>query len=154
MSKTDKSTHEHAQTTTKLVSEEKAVNKVEEKEMQFEPLPNPNRSNDKEVSIEAHSFFTIPLETHHETQVSFIQCLEELSFVEIFKGIRTQDHKFRNRVPKRIFRRKLLGYIRWQNIFLEGYLTLKKKGWKGLVGHPYERGRRGILSILFSTLYF
>ena len=29
-----------------------------------------------------------------------------------------------------------------------------KKGWKGLGGHPHERGRCGILSFLFSTLYF
>ena len=50
VSETNKSTHEHTQTTTKLVSEEKAVNKVEEKEKQFELPSNPNRSNDKEVS--------------------------------------------------------------------------------------------------------
>ena len=101
--KANKSAHEHAQTTTKLVSEEKVVNKVEENEKQFEPPPNPNRSNDKEVSTEAHSFITIPLKTQLEPQVSSFQCLEEPSYVEIFKDSSTQDHKSRNCVPKRIF---------------------------------------------------
>jgi hypothetical protein len=99
----NKSAHETAQTTTTLFSEEKAVKKEEEKEEQveqFEPLPNP--SNDKEVSTKAHSSVTIPLETYHASQVSSFQCLEELSYVEIFKDSRTQDHKSRN-LPKRIF---------------------------------------------------
>jgi hypothetical protein len=39
-------------------------NKVEENEEQVEPPPN--FSNDKDVSTEAHSFVTIPLETQHE----------------------------------------------------------------------------------------
>jgi hypothetical protein len=49
----NKSTHEHSQITTTLVSEEKAFNKEEEKEEhleQIEPPPNPNRSNNKEIS--------------------------------------------------------------------------------------------------------
>jgi hypothetical protein len=65
----NKSAHEHIQITTTLVSEEKAFNKEEEKEEhleQIEPPPNPNRSNNKEVSTEAHSFITIPLETQLE----------------------------------------------------------------------------------------
>jgi hypothetical protein len=45
-------------------------------------------------------------------------------------------------------------YIRWLNILPEGYHILKKKGWKGLVGHPYERGRCGTFSFLFATLHF
>jgi hypothetical protein len=61
--------HEHVQATTTLVSEERADNhKEEEKEEQveeFEPPQNSNPSNDKEVSIEAHSFVTIPLEAYH-----------------------------------------------------------------------------------------
>jgi hypothetical protein len=65
--------HEHVQATTTLVSEERADNhKEEEKEEQveqFEPPQNSNPSNDKEVSIEAHSFVTIPLETYHSLQV-------------------------------------------------------------------------------------
>jgi hypothetical protein len=81
--KANKSTHEHAQTTTILVSEEKAVNMVEEKEEQIEPPPTTNLSNDKEVSTEAHSFITILLKTQHEPQVSPFQRLEEPSYVEI-----------------------------------------------------------------------
>jgi hypothetical protein len=42
VSEANKSVHKHAQTTTIPVSEPKAVNKVEEKEKQFEPPPNPN----------------------------------------------------------------------------------------------------------------
>jgi hypothetical protein len=102
------------------------------------------------VSTEAHSLITIPLETQ---QVPSFQCLEEPSYVEIFEDSRSQDHKSRNRVPKWILRNKD-NYIRWRNILLEGYLVLKKKGWKGLVGHPYERGRCGTFSFLFSALYF
>jgi hypothetical protein len=120
--------HKHVQATT-LVSEEKAVNKDEEKEEQveqFEPPPTP--SNDKEVNTETHSLITIPLETYHSPQVSFFQCLEEPSYVAIFEDSRTQNHKSRNRGPKRNFRSKLLGYIRWRNILPEGYLILKKKG--------------------------
>jgi hypothetical protein len=152
--KVNKFAHEHTQTTTIFFSEEKVVNKVEEKEEQIEPPPMSNLSNEKEVSIEAHSFVTIPLETQHEPQVSPFQCLKEPSYVEIFKESRTQDHKSRNRVPKRILRSKQLGYIRWQSILPKGYQVLKKKGWKGLVGHPHDRGRCGILSFLFSALYF
>jgi len=47
------------------------------------PLLNQNSSNDKEMSIEAHSFIIPP----------------------------------------------------------EGYQILKKKGWRGLVGHPHDRGK-------------
>ena len=76
-------------------------NEEEENEEQVEPPPN--FSNEKEVSTEAHSFITIPHKTQLEPQVSSFQCLEEPSYVEIFKDSRTQDHKSRNRVPKRIF---------------------------------------------------
>jgi hypothetical protein len=103
VSKANKFAHKHAQTTTTTASEPKVVNKVEEKEKQFEPSPNPNMPNNKEVSTEAYSFVTIPLETQLEPQVSFFQCLEEPSYVEIFKDSRTQYHKSKNRVPKRIF---------------------------------------------------
>ena len=64
VTETNKCAHENGQTTTILVSEEKAVNKVEEKEEQIEPPPN--FSNDKEVSTKAHYFVTIPLETQLE----------------------------------------------------------------------------------------
>jgi hypothetical protein len=79
--------HQICTSTTILVSEEKAVDKVEEKEEQIEPPPIPIFSNDKEVCTETHSLVTIPLETHHETQVSFLQCLMVLSYAIIFKDL-------------------------------------------------------------------
>ena len=103
MTQANKSVHENARTTTILVSEEKAVNKVEENQEQIEPLPIQDLFNDKELSTEAHSFITIPLETQHEPQASSFQCLEEPSYVKLFKDSCTQDHKSRNLVPKRIF---------------------------------------------------
>jgi hypothetical protein len=112
MIEANKSAHEHAQTTTILVSEENAVIKVEEKEEQIEPPQNSNLSNEKGVSTETHSFIPIPLERHHEPQVSSFQCLKEPSYVEIFKESRTKDHKSRNHVPKRILRNKV-NYIKW-----------------------------------------
>jgi hypothetical protein len=66
---TSKFTHEYAQTTTILVSEEKAIRKEEEKEEQvehIEPPNNPNVFNDKEVSTKAHSLINFPLEMHNE----------------------------------------------------------------------------------------
>jgi hypothetical protein len=48
-------------------------NKVEQKEEQIEPPLIPNLTNDKEVSIEAHSFVTIPFETLHEPRAPLIQ---------------------------------------------------------------------------------
>jgi hypothetical protein len=77
--------HEHVQTTTTLVSKERADNhEEEEEEMEEQIEPPPNPSNDKEVSTEAHSFVTIPLETYCAPYVSPFQCLEEPSYVEIF----------------------------------------------------------------------
>jgi hypothetical protein len=155
MTEANKSVYENAKITTKLVSEEKAVNKEEEKEEQVEQFEaSPNPSNDKEVSTEAHSFVTIPLKTYHSPHVSSFQCLEEPSYVAIFEDSYTQYHKSRNRGPKRNFRSKLLGYIRWRDILLEGYLILKKKGRKGLVRHPYERGRCVIFFIYFPHFIF
>ena len=136
----NKSAHENAQTTTILVSEEKAVKKVEENQEQIEPPPTPNLSNAKEVSTEAHSFVTIPIETHHETQVSFCHCLMALTYA-IIKDLCTECHKSRNNLPKKIWLSKKIGYLRWQNILPKRYQILKKKGWKGLVGQPYEWGR-------------
>jgi hypothetical protein len=59
MIEANKSAHEHAQTTTILVSEEKAVNKVEEKDEQIEPPPTPNLYNDTELSTEAPSSLSL-----------------------------------------------------------------------------------------------
>jgi hypothetical protein len=124
-------------------------NNVEEEEEQIEPLSTPSLSNDKEVSIEAHSFVTIPLETHHEPQASFTQCLKEPSYAKILKDPCKQASKFRNHCPKKILLSNRIGYLRWRNILLEGYENLKNKGWKGLVGHPNDRGKCGIFSFLF-----
>jgi len=58
-------------------------NEEEEKDKQIEhtePIESPTNtsvSNDKEVSVEAHSFIIIPLETHHEPKASVLQCLKE-----------------------------------------------------------------------------
>jgi hypothetical protein len=142
--------HEQAKALLDPAPEMWIENGEEENLEQIEPPPISNWPNDKEVSTKAHSLMTIPLETQ---QVPSFQCLEEPSYVEIFEDSRSQDHKSRNRVPKWIPRNKD-NYIRWQNILLEGYQILKKKGWKGLVGHPYERGRCGIFLSLFSALHF
>jgi hypothetical protein len=87
--------HEHVQATTTLVSEERADNhkenhekEKEEQVEQFEPPPISNPSYDKEVSTEAHSFVTIPLET--QPQIPSFQCLKEPSYVEIFEELHTQ----------------------------------------------------------------
>ena len=51
MTEANKSARENAQTTTILVSEEKAVSKVEEKEEQIEPPPIQKLSNNKEMRL-------------------------------------------------------------------------------------------------------
>jgi hypothetical protein len=78
-------------------------NGEEENQEQIEAPPILNWSNDKEVSTKAHSFITIPLETQYEPQASFFQCLEEPSYVEIFKVSRTERCKHRKRHTKKIF---------------------------------------------------
>jgi hypothetical protein len=95
---------------------------------QIQRSPISNWSNDKKVSTEAHSVITIPLETQHEPQASSLQCLEEPTYVEIFKVSHTERCKYRNRHTKKIFRSKQIGYIRWQSILPKGYHNLKKKG--------------------------
>jgi hypothetical protein len=141
--------HEQAKALLDPAPEMRTENGKEEMKEQIEPPPISNWPNDEEVSTEAHSFITIPLETYH--QVPSFQCLEEPSYVEIFEESHTKDHQSRNRVPKWIPRNKV-NYIRWRKILPEGYQVLRKKGWKGLVGHPYERGRCGIF--LFSFFFF
>jgi hypothetical protein len=142
--------HEQAKALLDPTPEMRTKNGEEEMEEQIEPPPILNWSNDKEVSTEAHSLITIPLETR---QASSFQCLEESSYVEIFEDSRSQDHQSRNRVPKWIPRNKD-NYIRWRNILSEGYQVLRKKGWKGLIGHPYERGRCGMFPFLFFAPHF
>jgi hypothetical protein len=142
--------HEQAKALLDPTPKMRTGNEEKEKKEQFEPSPILNWPSDKEVSTEAHSFVTIPLETQ---QISSFKCLEESSYVEIFEDSHVQDHKSRNHVPKWIPRNKD-NYIRWLNILPEGYLILKKKGWKGLIGHPYERGRCGIFLFFFNFFLF
>jgi hypothetical protein len=59
---------------------------VEENE-QIKPPSTPSLSNDKEVNTEDHSFITIPLETFHEPQASFIQRLKEPSCAKTLKDL-------------------------------------------------------------------
>jgi hypothetical protein len=106
--------HEQAKALLDPTPDMQTENGDEEMEEQIEPLPISNWSNDKEMSTEAHFFITIPL----KTQASFFQCLEEPSYVEIFKVSCTERCKYRNRHTKKIFRRKQICYIRWQNILL------------------------------------
>ena len=127
---------------------------MKEKEDQIEPPPTPNLSNDKEVSTEAHSFVTIPLETHHVPQSSFLQCLKMPSYAIIFKDLCTEGQKSGNSLPQKIRFNKKVGYLRWLNILPKGYEILMKKRWKGLVGHPLNWGRCNIFSFLFFPLYF
>jgi hypothetical protein len=65
------------------------------------------------------------------------------SYAKILKDLCRQWHKSRNHRPKKIFSSKQVGYLRWGNILPECYQILKKKWWKGLVGHPHDRGRYG-----------
>jgi hypothetical protein len=78
--------HEQAKALLDPTPEMQTKNGDEESQEQIEPPPISNWSNDKEVSTEAHSFLTIPLETQHESQASSFQCLEEPSYVN-FQGI-------------------------------------------------------------------
>jgi hypothetical protein len=116
---------------------------------QIEPLSTPNFSNDKEMNTKAHSFITIHFETLHEPQTSFLQCLKEPSYDKFVKDLCTQGHKFRNHLHKKILRSKQVGYLRWRNILLEGFQIFKKKGWKGLIGHPNDRGKCGNFAFTF-----
>jgi hypothetical protein len=113
------------------------------------PPSTPSLPNDKDLSTEAHSFITIPLKTFHKPQASILQCFKESSQAKLLKDLCTQDQKSRNHFPKKILRSKQLGYIRWRNILSKGYQILKKKGWKGLVGHPNDRGKHCILIVHF-----
>jgi hypothetical protein len=155
--------HEHFPETTILKSkeildnneEEEKEEQVEHKEEQIEhreqvehkekikPPADISLSNDKEVSTEAHSFIIVPLETQHESKASIFQCLKESLYAKILKDLCRQAHKTRNHRPKKIFPSKKIGFLRWQNILPKCYIRLKKKGWKGLVGHPHDWGRYG-----------
>jgi len=129
--------HEHVKATTILESEEIVDNnEEEEKEEQVEhtklgePPADTSLSNFKEVSTEAPSFIIVPLETHHEPKALVLQCLKEQSYAKILKDLCTQARKSRNGCPKKICHSKQVDYLSLQNILLECYQILKKKGWK------------------------
>jgi hypothetical protein len=120
------SCHDHVPDTTILESKEIVDNnKEEEKDEQIEhreqvehkekikPLVDRSLSNDKEMSIEAHSFIIVPLKTHHESKTSILQCLKEPSYAKILKDLCKQAHISRNHRPKKIFPSKQVGYLRW-----------------------------------------
>jgi hypothetical protein len=121
---------------------------VEQKE-KIESPADTSLSNDKEVSTEAHSFIIVPLETHHESKALILQCLKEPSYAKILKDLCRQAHKSKNHRPKKIFLNKEIGFLRWQNILPECYQILKRKGWKGFVGHPRDRGKYGNFYFIF-----
>jgi hypothetical protein len=149
--------HEHVQATATFESEEIVNGNEEEEKKEYledtAPLLNPHMSNDKEVSTEAHSFITIPRETFHEPQASVFQCLQKSSSAKSLNDQCTQDQKSRSHRPTKILRSKQVGHLRRRHILLEGYQILKKKVWKGLVGHPRDRGRRCKFSFPFYFLY-
>jgi hypothetical protein len=100
-----------------MFENEEIVDSNEEKEKEehlelIAPPPNPDLSNDKEMSTEAHSFITIPLETLHELQASIRQCLKEPTCAKTVKDLCTQPRKSRNHRPKKILRSKQVSYIR------------------------------------------
>jgi hypothetical protein len=145
----ENSYHEHTQVTTTL-NEEEIVDNNEEQVEQIErvehheksqPPTDPNLPSDMEVSTEAPACITAPLETHQEPKALSLVRIQEPSYVKILKDLCTQARQSRNHFPKKIHRNKKF-YIRWRNILPEGYEVLKKKGWKGLVGHQYDRGKR------------
>jgi hypothetical protein len=154
--------HEHAQVTTTLDEDEVMDNEEEQVEHneriehheKSQPPTYPNLPSDMEVSSEAPACITAPLVTHQEPKASSLECLQEPSYVKILKDLCTQVRKSRNHIPKKILRSKQF-YIKCQNILPEGYEVLKKKGWKGLVGHQYDRGKRCKVfsSSLFSALH-
>jgi hypothetical protein len=124
----------------------------EEKEEQVEHIKSPTTpslSNDKEMSTRAHSFVTIPFKTFHEPQAPLIQCLKEPFYAKTFKDLCKQVGKPKNHRPKKILLSNKVGYFRLQNFLLEGYQILKKKGWKGLVGHPNDRRKHSKISSPF-----
>jgi hypothetical protein len=137
---TSKFAHEHAQTTTILVSEEKAIRKEEEKEEQvehIEPTNNPNVFNDKEVSTKAHSLINFPLEMHNEklivTREEIIGSFWEIGIMRGWENIFELHAKpnFCKSIPKRFqVKEWSLEEIREVLKLGEGYILLKKRGWK------------------------
>jgi hypothetical protein len=163
----ENSYHEHAQVTTTLDGDEIVDNKEEhtkqveqiervEHHEKSQPPADSNLPSDMEVSTKTHACITVPLETHQEPKVPSLDCLQEPSYAKILKDLCKQARKSRNHFPKKILRIRSKQFcIRWRNIIPEGYKVLKKKGWKGLVGHQYDRGKhcKVFSPSLFSALH-
>jgi hypothetical protein len=161
----ENSYHEHAQVTTTLDEDEIVDNKEEhtkqvkqiervEHHEKNQPPTDPNLPNNMKVSTEAPTCITAPLERHQKPKVPTLECLQEPSYAKILKDLCKQARKSKNHFPKKILRSKQF-YIRWRNILPEGYEVLKKKGWKGLVGYQYDKGKccKVFSSSLFSALH-
>ena len=84
---------------------------------------------------------------HRGHYTSLPQCLKEPSYAKFLMDLYIQGHKYRNHLPKKIHLSKKVGNQGWRNILPESYKVLKKKGWKGLIGHPNDRGK-------YSKIYF
>ena len=88
---------EYAQVTTRLESEEIVDNNEEQVEQieriehheKRQPPTNPNLPSDMEVSTEASTYITTPLETHQEPKASSLVCHQEPSYVKILKDLCT-----------------------------------------------------------------
>jgi hypothetical protein len=151
--------HEYTQVTTTLDEDvivdnnEEQVENIEQIEhhKKSHPPADPNLPSDMEVSTKAPACIAVPFETHQEPKVSSLDCLQEPSYAKILKDLCKQVQKSRNHFPKKILRSKQF-YIRWRNTLPEGYKVLKKKGWKGLIGHQYDRGKRCVLVSKFGRL--
>jgi hypothetical protein len=158
--------HENAQVTTILDGDEIVDNKEEHTKQveqiervehyeKSQPPADSNLPSDMEVSTKTHACITVPLETHQEPKVPSLDCLQEPSHAKILKDLCKQARKSRNHFPKKILRIRSKQFcIRWRNIIPERYKVLKKKGWKGLVGHQYDRGSTVKFSPLVYFLHF
>jgi hypothetical protein len=106
----ENSYHEHAQVTTTLDEDvivdnnEEQVENIEQIEHheKSQPPTVPNLPSDMEVSTEAPACITVPLETHQEPKVPYLECLQEPSYAKILKDLCTQARKSRNHFPKKI----------------------------------------------------
>ena len=113
-------------------------------------------SNDKEVSIETHSLINLPLETYNEklivTRERIIDSFWVIDIVHGWENIfeRHARPKFCKSILKRFqVKEWSLEDIREVLKLGEGYILLKKRGWKELVGHPNDRGKHCKISSPF-----
>jgi hypothetical protein len=123
----------------------------EEQVEHIEPLNNPNMSNHKEMSTEAHSLINFPFDTHNEklivTREGIIDSCWEIDIVHGLENIfeRHVRKNFCKSIPKRFQAKEWSLEDIWEVLKRgECYILLKKRWWKGLVGHPNDRGKCGM----------